>query len=326
MRDRRRRRRRLDRRRTRTRPPTASSEARSRASAGRRASAPGARTLKSVERLRPVTTRSRKTPVATSCVPGGRADDDRGDVAEPREQARCSPRGSSRRPPARGAPGSPRAGRRMMISAISDRRRPSAARDQIISPRRRTQLQDLGADELSFVALQPRGDREERLLERGAGGLEPRHGDARADERAVDARPGARPSASVRRGARAPSSSTLRDRGVAAEHAARGLRGRRPSISTVGSPLAAISVDRALHDDAAAGRRSRPGRRSSRPRRAGARRGTRCGPRRRTRGSGGASRGCPAGSRPFIGSSRISSAGSASRQRAMPSRWRMPSE
>ena len=34
----------------------------------------------------------------------------------------------------------------------------------------------------------------------------------------------------------------------------------------------------------------------------------------------------PAGSSPFIGSSRISSAGSASRQRAMPSRWRMPSE
>ena len=32
----------------------------------------------------------------------------------------------------------------------------------------------------------------------------------------------------------------------------------------------------------------------------------------------------PAGSRPFIGSSRIRSAGSASRQRAIPSRWRMP--
>ena len=33
-----------------------------------------------------------------------------------------------------------------------------------------------------------------------------------------------------------------------------------------------------------------------------------------------------AGSRPFIGSSRINSSGSASRQRAMPRRWRMPSE
>jgi hypothetical protein len=34
----------------------------------------------------------------------------------------------------------------------------------------------------------------------------------------------------------------------------------------------------------------------------------------------------PAGSSPFIGSSRISSSGSPSRQRATPRRWRMPSE
>ena len=34
----------------------------------------------------------------------------------------------------------------------------------------------------------------------------------------------------------------------------------------------------------------------------------------------------PAGSRPLVGSSRISSSGSASRQRARPSRWRMPCE
>ena len=43
------------------------------------------------------------------------------------------------------------------------------------------------------------------------------------------------------------------------------------------------------------GRRSRPGRRSSRPRRAGATRGRPCGPRRRTRGSDGASRECRPG-------------------------------
>ena len=34
----------------------------------------------------------------------------------------------------------------------------------------------------------------------------------------------------------------------------------------------------------------------------------------------------PAGSSPFIGSSRISSSGSPSRQAATPSRWRMPIE
>ena len=74
------------------------------------------------------------------------------------------------------------------------------------------------------------------------------------------------------------------------------------------------------------GRRSRPRRRSSRPRRAGARRARRCVPRRRGRGSVSRSSSIPAGSSPFIGSSRISSSGSAIRQAAMPSRCRMPIE
>ena len=281
-------------------------------------------------RERPVAARSRKTPESMSCVPGGGADDGADHEAHQRDDDREASLKLGEPPAGPYLAGLPPCW--MAITTKATASRPSVSPSATASmPRRRRSLSTSALDE-SEVEHQDRSSRRVVMVRKrsssdGADGRDALDGDAvveqpaqqRGDDLAIDRRLGAERHAQAalvvggaghaRDGGEQPggldgavADDVDRARAAADELVDRALGDDRP-MSTIAARSQVFSTSSSRCEESST---VRPSATSSRIRSRNSR--------------------MPAGSSPFIGSSRISSSGSASRQRATPRRWRMPSE